>query len=112
MAVVVLTSQAAALLSALDKAIEAGLVQTWQRTPEGDYTLGSPGSRFYGRAFLRPKRTESRLTFRVLRPSGQSVSQEVFGAYQARFIELLLTHFSDQFHEVRASSTPTTEDKV
>jgi hypothetical protein len=62
------------------------------------------------KAWLKPKVYDNELRFGILKNKNNNLSKQVYGLYHGRFIDMLLTHFDDQFTEVVATSFKTEPD--
>jgi len=109
MAISVSSPNSTALLEAIKKSIREGRVTTWEYS-NGYFTHTPPQWR--GRAFLRPSTYGGELLLNIIRPTGTSISTEVYAVYHGRFIEMLLAHFDNLFDSVQASAMVATGDLV
>jgi len=102
MAITVTTQAPDALLQNIKKAIKEKRVDTWECDTDGDFTHCP--EQWYKKAWLRPSSGIGVLTFSLLGPQNRKVEKAIYGVYHGRFIEMLLTHFSDQFSRASASA--------
>ena len=100
MSIVVVTSKPKTLLAAIKKAIDDKDVETWEYDSDGDFTHTPPQWR--QKAWLRPVVQEGQLTFKLLPQKDVSLTNAVNGVYHGRFIEMLVTHFAEQFSSATA----------
>ena len=110
MAITVVGSRPTALVAAIKKAIDNKHIQTWSYTAGGDLTHSPP--QWKNKAWLRPLIVGTSLQFGVIRPKVGSVSKEVFGIFQGRFIEMLIVHFPEAFTKAEATSQAAGNDLV
>lgn len=102
MAIRVSTAQPSALLAAIKKAIDQKKVETWSYDSDGDFTHTPP--QWNQKAWLRPSVQSGALVLNILNPRGVQITKLVYGVYHGRFIEMLLTHFDDNFIDASASA--------
>lgn len=102
MAVIVKTNNPAGLLKAVKKAIDNKDVETWSYDEDGDFTHTPVQWSF--KAWLSPKVYSGELRFGIVARKDTAMSKVVYGVYHGRFIEMLLTHFDDQFEKATASA--------
>jgi hypothetical protein len=102
MAIIVTTENPAGLLAAIRKAIDGGHVTTWSYDADGDFTH-TPSQWAY-RAWLRPSIGSGKLLFGIVASTKFILSDEVYGIYHGRYIEMLLAHFSDKFGNASATA--------
>ena len=95
MAISIRTATPKALLAKIKKAIDDGHVETWSYDEDGDFTHNVP--QWKNKAWLRPKVEAGVLRLGILRPRDVEMSYEVYGVYHGRFIEMVVTHFDNQF---------------
>ena len=113
MSIIVRTSRPQRLLKMIKRAIDNDEVVTWTQHDDGDFTHCA--EQWDERAWLRPKVNveEGKLSFEILFVEGEDDEEEdleeeedydvVYGIYHGRFIEMLLTHFSECFSSVSAT---------
>jgi hypothetical protein len=104
MSVTVHTNKPRTLLGHIKKAIDDGHIVTWQYDDEGDFTHTTSTEQWVGKAWLRPIISPGMLSFGLLSPKGVPMTKPLYGVYHGRFIEMLLTHFEDEFTEVTATA--------
>ena len=102
MAIIIDTSKPRELLASVKKAIDEGKVTTWSYDSEGDFT--HTPDQWKGKAWLRPKIASSILTFGLLGNKDVIMTKTVYGVYHGRFIEMMLTHFDNDFSEANATA--------
>ena len=88
MAVTAATTDAQALLQAINDAISNGKIDTW-KSVQSKYLTHSP-DQWRGQAFFLPKLQYGALVFNIVPPKGQSISTEIYAIYHGRLIEMLL----------------------
>jgi hypothetical protein len=102
MAVIIKTSNPSGLLQAIYKAIDNKKIETWVYDKDKDL-IHTP-DQWKGKAWLRPKAYNGELRFGILEPQGVKMTRLIYGVYHGRFIEMLLTHFYDQFYSAAGSA--------
>lgn len=102
MAIIVNTPEPTQLLAALKKAIDDKKIETWSYDKDGDFTH-TPDQWAY-QAWLRPVVAPGSLIFGLLGKKDTQMTKVVYGVYHGRFIEMLLTHFDDQFSAASATA--------
>jgi hypothetical protein len=102
MAIIVNTPNPGQLLAAIKKEIEQKTVETWRYDADGDFTH-TPNQWAY-QAWLRPVVAPGTLIFGLLGKKDTQMTKVVYGVYHGRFIEMLLTHFDDQFSAASATA--------
>ena len=108
MALIIKTDTPSDLLKKIYEGIDKGEIKTWEYDSDKDFT--HVPEQWYKKAFLRPKVGVGELRFGILGIQGTSLSKEIYGVYHGRFIEMLLTHFDDQFSTATATAKKTTPD--
>jgi hypothetical protein len=104
MAIVVYTSRPNYLLHSISKAIKGRKIETWELNASGYLTHKSSSLQWYKEAWFRPTVAAGMLIFGLVGPKNKKMSKAVYGVYHGRFIEMLLTHFDDQFSGVNATA--------
>jgi hypothetical protein len=79
------------LLTKIKRAIDAGHVATWEYDKDGDFT--HTPTQWRRKAWLRPSVESGALVLTLIRHKEGVTTQEVYGVYHGRFIEMLLAHF-------------------
>jgi hypothetical protein len=110
MAVIVYVSNPPALLSAIRATIAAGTIQTWSVDADGDFTHSPEQWRL--KAWFRAKLSDDKIAFRIISPQKVTMNRATYAVYHGRFIEMLLTHFDEQFQRAVATALPTEGDNV
>lgn len=108
MAIIVQTPAPAKLLADIKTAIKEGHVETWLVDPEGDFT--HEPEQWRKKAWLNPTVVPGVLVFGLLGQKNVTMTKAIYGTYHGRFIEMLLTHFDDEFTSIM--STAQKESKV
>ena len=108
MAVTVPTSKPTGLLAAIKKAIDDKKIDTWVYDKDGDFT--HKPDQWYEQAWLRPVAQQGVLLFGLIGKKDVKMSKTIYGVYHGRFIEMLLTHFDDDFDTGSATAQGDTVD--
>lgn len=106
MSVIAITSKPDDLLSRIRSQIDAGNIDTWEYDDAGDFT--HVPDQWHRRAWLHPIATPSGalLTFKLIARENAIVTPTIYGVYHGRFIEMLVTHFENEFEYVRTQRQP------
>ncbi len=110
MALYIPTDNPGGLLTVLKKAIDTGEVTTWECDSFGFFTH-SP-ERWRERAWFRPFVVQGVLQFGIVANTNIPLNYEIYSIYHGRFIEMLISHFHDQFDDVKATTKPVEEVDV
>jgi hypothetical protein len=102
MAISIRTTTPKALLAKIKKAIDDGHVETWSYDEDGDFVHSVP--QWKNKAWLRPKIELGVLRLGLLGQRNVHMTYEIYGVYHGRFIEMVLTHFDDQFTTASATA--------
>jgi len=102
MAIIVKTDYPSELLKVIKKAVDDKAVETWSYDSEGDFT--HTPEQWICKAWLRPKVYPGELRFGILKQKDAEMKTLIYGVYHGRFIEMLLTHFDNQFEFAKATS--------
>jgi hypothetical protein len=102
MSVTIFTPGPAALLEKVRKAIDSSDIKTWSYDANGDFTH-SP-EQWKHKAWLRPSVQQGMLVFGLVGRKDATMSKTIYGVYHGRFVEMLLTHFDDQFTNVSSTA--------
>jgi hypothetical protein len=102
MAIEVKTSTPKWLLDAIKKAIDEGKTETWEYDADGDFT--HKPEQWRNKAWLSPQVSAGALNFGIIGTKRGGVSKLVYGVYHGRFIEMLLSHFDDDFSTASATA--------
>ena len=108
MAIKVKTSDPSGLLRKVKKAVDDGKVRSWSYDKDGDFTHDS--EQWKNKAWLRSKTYTGELRFGILGPKDTKLSKQVYGLYHGRFIDMLLTHFDEEFSIATATANKTEPD--
>jgi hypothetical protein len=103
MSLIVKTSKPKALLAKIKNAIDDKSIETWEYDGDGDFT--HTPDQWRNKAWLRPTIEEGQLSFRLLPQKDVKLTKVVYGVYHGRFIEMLLTHFDEDFTALTATAT-------
>lgn len=98
------------LLKHIKAAVRDGTVQTWQLDSDGDFT--HTPRQWINQAWFRPKTFAEELIFNLLGQTSSIMSKPTYGVYHGRFIEMLLTHFDEEFDVAIATALPVEDDYV
>lgn len=107
MALVINTSKPNALLAAIKNAIDDKQVESWSYNSDGDFTH-TPDQWKY-QAWLRPIIVPGVLIFGLLGKKEVKMTKTIYGVYHGRFIEMLLTHFDNDFSSASATAQKDTQ---
>lgn len=102
MALIINTSRPAALLAAIKEAIDDKRIETWSYDLDGDLTHTPDQWRY--QAWLRPVVAPGVLIFGLLGKRDVAMTKLIYGVYHGRFIEMLLTHFDNDFSSASATA--------
>ncbi len=102
MAVIVQTPTPSKLLADIKTAIKEGHVKTWLLDTDGDLT--HEPEQFRNKAWLNPTVGPGVLLFGLLGQTNVTMTKPLYGIYHGRFIEMLLSHFDDEFTSVTATA--------
>ena len=102
MALIVSTSKPSALLGAIKKAIDDKKIETWECDKDGDFT--HKPDQWRNQAWLRPVVGNGELKFGLLGKQNIPMTKLIYGVYHGRFIEMLLSHFDNDFSSVSATA--------
>jgi hypothetical protein len=108
MAIIVKTAMAAELLKAIKNAIDNRTVDTWSYDKDGDFT--HTPEQWANKAWLTPKIYQGELRFGIVGQNNTKLSTVLYGVYHGRFIEMLLTHFDQNFETALTTSQKTLPD--
>lgn len=108
MAIIIRTSDPAGLLKKIKNAIDKNEVETWVYDSDGDF-IHTP-EQWKNKAWLRPKIYAGELRLGILKQKEVDLSKTVYGVYHGRFIEMVLTHFDDDFTNASATAIKTEPD--
>jgi hypothetical protein len=108
MAVIIKTPNPSGLLQAIYKAIDNKKIETWVYDKDKDLT--HEPNQWKNEAWFRPKIYNGELRFGILKQKDKTMSKIIYGLYHGRFIEMLLTHFDDQFSSAVGSAQPMEPD--
>src|SRR5215470_18128541 len=104
MAVRVFCSNPTDLLNKIKAGIRDGSIETWQIDSDGDLTHSPPQWR--NQAWFRPVALADRIVFNILGQTEKAMSKVDYGVYHGRLIEMLLTHFDEDFLRATATALP------
>lgn len=83
------------LLQKIKMAIQNGSVMEWQVDSDGDFT--QTHEEYKNRAFLEPIILMGELRFELITFKQHRITKSISGIFQARFLEMLSTHFESDF---------------
>ena len=108
MSVIVYTNKPKQLLASIKEAMSAGAIRTWSYDADGDFThVPDQWSR---KAWFRPRLLSDQIVFNIITPAQTVMSRMTYAVYHGRFVEMLLTHFDEDFERAVASALPTKND--
>jgi hypothetical protein len=90
------------LLRLIRKSIENGSVETWSIDSDGDLT--HTPAQWHGKAWMRPRLSDDRITFNILGNTRIPMTRTVYGVYHGRLVEMLLSYFEDDITQVSATA--------
>lgn len=95
------------ILANIRLAILASRVETWTFDAAGDFT--HVPEQWFRRAWFRPRMdlvtdASNELVFGIVSSTKFQLTASLYGIYHGRFSEMLLTHFDDQFRNVRITA--------
>lgn len=108
MAIIVKTTSPSQLLASIKKAIDDNNVRSWSYDSDGDFTHDA--EQWKNKAWLRPKIYQGELRLGIIKPTNSNMSKQIYGLYHGRFIDMLLTHFDDDFSIASATAAKTEPD--
>ncbi|MDE6192726.1 MAG: hypothetical protein K2M83_01910 [Muribaculaceae bacterium] len=111
MSLTVLTSTPQALLEKINKFVREGKSQTWEIDADGDFTY-KPEQWKNEAWFTVSLIKEDFIVFGMWPPVGKTISSEVYAVFHGRFLEMLLTHFDEDFTEIQISALATKYDRI
>lgn len=76
----------------IDQKEEEGKIKTWAYDGDGDFKYLA--GQYEGAAWIRPLVVEGALNLKLLWKKGSEPSKEIKAIYLARFIEMIVGHFS------------------
>ncbi len=105
MAVIIKTSKPSELLAAIKKSIDTKKIETWSYDSDGDFT--HTPEQWKNKAWLRvrPSASGTELKFGIIGRKDIKLSKLIYAVYHGRFIEMLLTHFDNDFSEANATAS-------
>lgn len=110
MAVRVFSENPRSLLAKVKASIKDGSIETWSVDSDGDFT--HTPEQWRNRAWFRPVASEDKIVFNILGPKSKAISREVYGIFHGRLIEMLLTHFDQEFNRASATALPVLGDRI
>jgi len=110
MAVRVFCNDPSGLLRKVKASIRDGAIDTWSVDSDGDFT--HTPEQWKNRAWFRPAIFDDKLVFNILGPRSTPISKTVYGVYHGRLIEMLVTHFDDQFSRASATALASSGDVI
>jgi hypothetical protein len=102
-------AQPGVLLQHLKKAARQNKILPWECDLEGDFTQARAKER--RKAWLRPSAGGNVLNFSFLGPQDVVLEKGVYAFYHARFLEMLVAQFSEQFAEASITAQPEGSDR-
>lgn len=110
MALLFSTNRPEQLLNDFKKKIDQGHIQTWAYDDDGDFT--HTPDQWRGKAWLRPSVDLNGLRFNIVCSRKYVTTWAIYGVYQGRFIESMVTHCHDLFSNGEATAKPTNMDSI
>lgn len=113
MAVHFITSTAQTLLKEFDARIsqkeQTGKIITWEKSDDGKYYTHK-AAEWAKKAWFLPTIETNQLTFNIIKPKNQNVTDVVYGYYHGHLIETFLNHLDKGFTVGVASALPEKND--
>jgi hypothetical protein len=92
------TSDASALLAAIDDAIARDFIPAWATDDDGDYS--STSKLWAGVGWLHPVvKSNTEITIGLLGAREHELSKDEYATLHTDFVNMLLMHFDDKFEE-------------
>lgn len=110
MAVFIQCADPQGLLEKLRAAIKQGKIETWTLDGDGDLTHSPQQWRL--QAWFRPVIETGKLCFYILGTKNKRMTKSIYGVYHGRLIEMLLTHFDNDFEDARATALAQRQERV
>jgi hypothetical protein len=92
------------LLNSIYKAIDSKKIETWTYNSSKDLTH-SP-TQWKNKAVLRPSVHQGELRLCIRKYGELEITDEVYAVYHGRSIEMLISHFEDDFTTAEATAKP------
>ncbi|MBF6627066.1 MAG: hypothetical protein ITG04_00975 [Proteiniphilum sp.] len=111
MAIIIDTDNPDLLLDKIYETIDSKKADKWARTSDGRLTYGTLLWR--NEAFFKPQIwvDENQLRFGLLkRKDRRHITSKLYTMFHARLIEMLLTHFDNDFRNITATATKAEPD--
>ena len=102
MAIIVNTNNPEHMLSKIKEAIDNGKIDTWNYDADGDFT--HTPKQWIDTAWLRPVVASGSLIFGLIGKRNDQMTKVIYAVYHGRFVEMLLTHFDDDFSAANTTS--------
>jgi len=112
MAVIIHTDQPDLLLEKIYEAIDNKKADKWVRTSDGRLTFGA--LLWKNEAFFKPQIwvNENQLRFGLLkRKDRKHITSKLYALFHVKLIEMLLTHFDNDFRSVTATAAKAEPDE-
>jgi hypothetical protein len=101
MSITVFNANPETLLEKIKNGISDGSIQTWEIDTDGDF-VHSPAQ--WRQAWLRPYVMADMLRFGLIGTENVVMTKAVYGVYHGRWIEMLLTHFDQDFTSIASTA--------
>ena len=99
------------LLRMIKEAIDMGDIDTWVYDREGDFT--HVPHQWRNKAWFEPHKYQGeKIVFKIIESAIVPLDQELYGLYNGRFAEMLITHFSRFIKRIEISPRPTVFDII
>ena len=111
MAIIIHTANPDQLLDKIYEAIDNKKADKWVRTADGRLTYGT--LLWKNEAFLKPEIwvDDNQLRFGLLkRKDRKHITSKLYALFHVKLMEMLLTHFDNDFKSVTATATKETPD--
>jgi hypothetical protein len=106
MALIVKTNNPNNLVTQIKKAIDSKAIVTWSYDTAGDFTHTPEQWKFKG--WMRAKIIGSEIHFAFVGNKEVITTSVIYAVYHGRFLEMLLTHFDEDFTKAEISALPIT----
>jgi hypothetical protein len=95
----------------IDQKEPKGRITTWKRISDGKHYT-HVALEWTGKAYFLPKVERGKLTFNIIKPQSQGITDLVYAYYHGHLIETFLAHFDKYFSLGSATALAADGDKV
>jgi hypothetical protein len=103
MSIIVKSAKPRDLISSIKRHIDSKGTVLWTYDSDGDFSYQGE---YHGRAWLRPHIAEDQIRFVVLTSKGTTMARLTYAIYHAKWVELLLSNFDEDFSSATISALP------